>query len=489
MGSCDQAGSDEGTGRMSDTRRDEIPVSSIVLNTANFRHRPASSQSEAFAALFGDEIRRNEMLALATDIAARGLDPSSLLIVEPVDGYWRVLEGNRRVAVLKALANPDVIPDLPDVTDRTMKAYRDKFSKIGTVATLPRNVLCVVTDDRELANHLVRLKHTGAGAHKGAGTIIWDSEGRTRYELSLSGDRADGKPTASNSQTARALALLDALAIHFAGDEDMSELVDAARSKGLTTLGRVLIRPENQLRIGLQFDGNSVRFTVGRGALRPAVHRLLSDLGTSALNSRSTNRAGDVVNYLDQIQPELPRAGDRLSSAEEASEPTPAPVPTSPRPRRKQTQIMRKPFVGTHLYHASDKTRAVLTELKTLRIDDYPYVLSATIRMLIDLYTADVFRALGKPVEDSPSKRTRKCLEMLEPPSTKARDRKFPRILDALATGTGDLSIDTMNGFMHRPNHNPTPDSIRIQVTEYAPFLLALDEYVEQALTAGSGKP
>lgn len=470
---------------MASTKREEIPVSSIVLNVENFRHRPATSQEGALAALFGDETDRGEMLALATDIAARGLDPSSLLILEPVDGYWRVLEGNRRIAAIKVMMNPELLPDLPGVPERKMKEYRAKLAKVGAVARLPRNVLCVVTDDRELANHLIKLKHTGTGAHKGAGTILWDTEGRTRYEQSLQGGTPTGRQSASNRQTASALALLDALAVHFSGDAEMDDLAEAARKKGLTTLGRLLIKAENQLRLGVQIEGNNVRFAVSRDALRTALHRVLSDLGTPDLNSRTTNHAQDVIDYLDKIEQDLPKAADRLASPEEATPPSDSGAGRKPRSsRRKNDPVMRKPFVGMNLYHASDKTRAVLAELKTLRIDDYPYVLSGTIRMLIDLYTADVMRALGKPVDDSPSKRAAACLNMVEPPSTKRRDRKFPRIADALATGTGDLSIDTMNGFMHRHSHNPVPDTIRVQCANYQPFLVALDEYVEAQLSS-----
>lgn len=102
---------------------------------------------------------------------------------------------------------------------------------------------------------------------------------------------------------------------------------------------------------------------------------------------------------------------------------------------------------------------------------------------LFDLYTADVFAALGTPEEDSPSKRARKCLEFLDPSGTKQRDRKFPLIANQLATQTGELAIDTMNGYMHRANYHPTADTVRIQVEYYPPWLGALDEYVEDQLT------
>jgi len=465
------------------TTQEQVPVSSIVLNPENFRHRSVDSEQDAISALFGDQVKRAEMLELAADITQRGLDPSSLPIVEAVGGYWRVLEGNRRVAVLKVLANPSVLPNIQDVGPTAMKSYRDKFAKLGQVAKLPRNILCVVTDDREFANHLIRLKHTGPNAHKGAGTILWDAEGRARYEMSL--QPSMGRKRASNSQASDALQLLDALSVHFAGDTELEDLIDRAKKRGLTTLGRVLIKVENQVRLGVQFDDSGeVRFTVERVALRAAMLKLLTELGTPALNSRSTNKAADVTDYLDKIQSELPTSADRLDAAQAATEPTSATAATKSRRRRRTTTPpMRKPFQGLDLYHATDKTRRLLAEMRELRIDDNTHVLSVCIRTLVDLYTADVMSALKKSEIDSPSKRAKKCLELTEPTNTLRKDRLYPRIWDAFASGIGDLSIDTMNAFMHRATHNPTADTIRVQVSDYQPWLQALDEYVEAELT------
>jgi len=468
------------------TTTESVPVSSTVLNPRNYRHRVVESEREALGALFADNLKRAEMHELAADITQRGLDPSSLPILEPVDGYWRVLEGNRRLAVLKVLANPDVLPDLPGMTASAMKSYREKFAKLGAIAAIPRKILCVVTDDRAYAEHLIMLKHTGSGAHKGAGTILWDTEGRARYEASLAGANAGAPSRASNSQTADALALLDALQIHFAGDAEVDELIGRAKAKrGLTTLGRLLIKPENQARLGVQIDAGSVRFIMNRDALRLAVVRILTEVGTPALNSRSTNTAKDVVQYLDDIQDDLPRTKDRLAAAEEASAP-PAGGGTAPskRRRRRQPTPMRTPFQNLNLYHASAKTRALLAEMKQLKIDDNAHVLAACNRTLIDLYTADVLAALSEPEEDSPSKRARKCLELLDPPGTRPRDRRFPLIANQLAAQTGELAIDTMNGYMHRANYHPTPDTVRIQVEYYQPWMQSLDEHVEEQLTS-----
>lgn len=462
---------------MPSTSRKEISVQSIVLNPGNARHDPVDSSEEAYKQLFEDAKDRDEMLALATDIARRGLDPSSLLIVQPIDGYWRVLEGNRRVAALKCMSKSELIPEVPGFSGAALTAYRDRFAHLGRSTAIPTKILVVETDDEDLANHLISLKHTGVGAHKGAGTVPWDPAGRARHEEAAARAAGKDRPRASNRQAGSALALLDALSVHFAGDSEIEELLTRARKGGLTTLGRLLIRAESQVRLGVQIDGGQARFLVERDALRSVMMRLLAELSTPALNSRTTNTAQQVVDYLDSIDQDLPTSEDRLPAAEPATAPTASAKPT--KKRQKALPVLRRPFPNLVLNHAHPKTLAVLRELKTLKIDEYPYTCAILTRVLVDLYTRDVLAALKTPkIPDAPGARTLACLHLIDPP-TNPRKRKFPLIWDALNTGTGDLSIDAMHNYVHRHDYRATPDVVRNQSEHYGPFLAVLDDVVD----------
>lgn len=466
--------------------RREIPVKSIVLNPGNFRHDPVGSPEEAMSALFSEKASRDQLLVLATDIAGRGLDPSSLMILEPEGDYWRVLEGNRRTAVLRCLENPDRIPEAPGFEGKDLNAYRQKFRALGQSAVLPEFVLAVVTDDEALADHLIMLKHAGLGAHNGAGTVVWDTAGRTRHEQSVLASAGRPNAAPSNRQTAHALAVLDAFAVHFAGDPEIEEHTARARRGGLTTLGRLLGREENRVRLGLQIDGSEVRFLVTRAALRRGMLKVLSDLGTYRLNSRSTNKAADVVAYLDGIAAELPDRDDRLPEAEPATAPE-EPADSKPeRRRQKQSTPVRKPFQGLVLNAASASTLAVLGELKGLRIDDNPYACAVLTRVLLDLYTNDVLTALGdKKIPQTTQARARKCLRLVDTDSRPLKDRAFPQMWNQLTDGTGDLSIDAMHLYLHRRDFKAHPELVRLQSEHYGPFLTAIDRYVEDHTTVG----
>jgi hypothetical protein len=465
------------------TWHEEVEVSAIVLNPGNYRHRAVQSQEECFVALFTED-KRDQMLALATDIASEGLDPSDLPILQPIDGYFRVVEGNRRFACIKAMENPSLIPDIDGLTPAAMSSYRKSFEGLGQATELPTAVLCTVSTDQDAINHWIGLRHLPVGSHKGAGRMLWDTEGRVRMEQALAGP-GGGRSAATNTQTADALAVFDGLTLHFPEDDELHDLIERAKKNKLTTIGRLLVNPENHVLLGIRIEDDGVRFLVGRDALRTVWHRVLNDAVSDTLTARRINKADDVKDYvIREINDDLPTAADRTSApinpaTQEATIPTKKAVAK----RAKVAASERKPYRGLRLRHASEKTKQVLAEMQKLTFDASPYILAALNRTLIDLFTWDAMAQI-QPAKNvaSPSARMHKVMALIEPANTKPKDRKFPLIVNAMEKDIGDLAIDTMNGYMHRANWHPTPDIVRRQAEQYGPFLKELDDIIEAHL-------
>jgi len=89
----------------------EFPVEALNLNSHNPRfHTPTTSEKVALNAILN--LSPAKLLNLARDIAQSGsLSPADLPIVVIKQGQPVVLEGNRRVAALKLLRNPDLADD------------------------------------------------------------------------------------------------------------------------------------------------------------------------------------------------------------------------------------------------------------------------------------------------------------------------------------------------------------------------------------------
>lgn len=455
---------------------DLIPVSSIVLNPKNYRHRPVASEQECIAALMLDDAARSQLLALARDIVDRGLNPTDLAIVEPHGKYWRVQEGNRRICALKILANPQVIPDLPGLTKRSMDLLRRQWSTLAATGTGPSKVDCWVTADRAAIDHWVSLKHTGPGTHHGAGTIMWDAEGRTRSEQASVATGGTGR--AANQQAALALSLLDELARLFPQDEAMQTAILKARKSGITTLGRLVLRQEARLRLGLHENSQQITAAVTAEALHRTFTRVLSELGSTDLNSRTIHNKEQVDGYLDRITKDLPKAKDRLAPGS-APEPSSKSEQSGGRPHRTKTDpIATSPYKGLQLASASSKTRQILGELQKFKFDSSPNTCVVMNRLLLDCFLNDAMDYIGGKAEEIQPRATR-ALRQLDGGDVKTDKSRFPHVHAALSSGSGYLSIKTMHAWVHRHDFQADANAARTQCEHLRPFLEALDKAVQ----------
>lgn len=80
-----------------------IKLTSLFVNTENYRFEPLSSQKEAIDKMIEDQ--GDKLYSLVDDIVTNGLSPVDLIIVTPNEdsNKYVVLEGNRRITSLKLL--------------------------------------------------------------------------------------------------------------------------------------------------------------------------------------------------------------------------------------------------------------------------------------------------------------------------------------------------------------------------------------------------
>lgn len=149
-----------------------LSLPDLLIDSENPRlPQPNVSQRDALRALAGHE--PGKLVALARDIVAFGTNPSELPIVTPLSDdlkRYAVLEGNRRLAALKALENPEWLvgampPGDVDEMRRHSRQYQDNPLE---------SVQCVVMSKDE-ARHWIELRHTG-GQNGGASVVPWSSD-------------------------------------------------------------------------------------------------------------------------------------------------------------------------------------------------------------------------------------------------------------------------------------------------------------------------
>jgi hypothetical protein len=108
-----------------------IKLTSLFVNTENYRFEPLSSQKEAIDKMVEDQ--EDKLYSLVDDIVTNGLSPVDLIIVTPSEdsSKYIVLEGNRRITSLKLLNNPTLIDDKYALQTKTIALLYDEEGKFG----------------------------------------------------------------------------------------------------------------------------------------------------------------------------------------------------------------------------------------------------------------------------------------------------------------------------------------------------------------------
>ena len=125
-------------------------VASLLLDETNPRFADGvDSQKQAVNALLAEG--PTKLINLAQDIVKEAaVNPTELPVLVEEDGELVVIEGNRRLAALKLLRNPDLADD---------PTHQRRFREIAKDGTGPADLICYLANSREAAKHWLDLRH------------------------------------------------------------------------------------------------------------------------------------------------------------------------------------------------------------------------------------------------------------------------------------------------------------------------------------------
>lgn len=152
----------------------KIKIDEIVNLFENPRHAIGNNEIDTLKKLF-EAVGTQFMLNLAKDIKEHGLLENQQIVVVYSERYKKyvVYEGNRRIAAIKLLMNPEKFNFLSKVTI-------DKVKRIAKNATLIDTVDCYVTDEDE-AFWIMERVHSGED--KGRGTKEWGAREKENFQV------------------------------------------------------------------------------------------------------------------------------------------------------------------------------------------------------------------------------------------------------------------------------------------------------------------
>lgn len=423
-----------------------VSIADLRLDGLNPRLEPTSGEREIIAALIAEQ--GDKLLNLADDIATHGLSPiDGVLVIQGPKSSYIVVEGNRRVAALKLLANPNL-------TDRP--AFADRFRAIATGRTPPTSVPIVLAPSRTDAKHWQDLRH--AGEMEGRGTVRWNAEAVQRFRRTPGND-AD-----------RGIRFAEAIQKAFPANPSLQDDLKTVRRDRITTLGRLAKDPTYRDRAGIQITDAGLVVHHPEEAIERGIARVLRDLatthGVTEMKTKPMRRE-----YLASISDDLPAEATYSAVGKTLASPAvlaPPPITTrSGRPIKPPKSL----FAGVSAANVGPRVQSILRELQLLDIEKNPNSAAVLTRVLLELVVTAVVEKNGWP-KGNLRAMVKTCLHKVDP--TGSHDR-FQRVRIGLDDGTSLLAIASIQAMVHNPDVWPAPVDLRAIASGYTPFVVELN--------------
>ena len=268
-----------------------VSLDEILLDTDNVRLNVTGkvAQSSLLADLFNYE----NAIELVQSIVENGVFPDELPVVIEQDGKYIVIEGNRRIAALKAIQSPDIVPD----------SFATKIKGLGPLPNV-QSVNVVIARSREDTNKLIASKHTKTTRRR------WRTLRKAYFYKTLL-DSEKEKWTIETLQKAfpehdiqKFIRMLGMHRIAKSLDypTDIALKVHDERKFPISTLERIYDNQQVQELLGFTFNDNgTVKIKSEQVAFSEVFQRIVRDIAEGKKDSRSLNKKDKVNSYVQSL--------------------------------------------------------------------------------------------------------------------------------------------------------------------------------------------
>lgn len=435
-----------------------IKLTSLLVNTENYRFEPQASQKEAIDKMIEDQ--NEKLYALAVDILKNGLSPIDLIMVTPESGTSRyiVLEGNRRITTLKLLSNPSLIGDEYD----NLRKRFQKLMKEHDTSSL-KTIYCAVFDTSDEADTWIKRKH--AGEQGGIGTVTWNAQQKDRFE-----ERVGGKASTS----------LQIIALLEQSDMVPAEIKNQLSSLNTTNLQRLIADKYVRSKLGLDLNNGVLVSKTAPNEVVKGLLAIVQDILLPNFKVADIYNASKRREYIDakneDVLPNLSSEVDepwRLSTHSAISEPqVKASVSKTSKSSSSGKATRRALIPSTFCINISDedaKIKKIFAELKTIPISANPNAASMLFRVFLELSIDRYLECYGLVRGDALSACSSK--ENLNGKAQKVLNHMYNtlKVIDntlskgiraELADCNSILSIESLNAYAHNPFFYPKADNL-----------------------------
>ena len=432
-----------------------IRISILEINTENPRFETVSSQREAIRVMIEDQ--RKKLAKLAEDIVKNGLNPSDPIIVTPEKNgkKFRVLEGNRRITVLKLLKNNNLIPEEHKSLLNRFKELSPDYEKNPI-----KNVSCVVFPNADEANKWIRLKHTGE--NDGIGTVTWDAQQKARFEKKVKG------------KTTYALQVIDFLKKDDAFDTELRSKLSQIPS---SSLQRLLSDPDARETIGLTVENGLVNSNYLPSEIRKPLTKIIADLTGDNFTVKEIYYKDDRLNYLKTFKKnELP---DKSATTSKWKITTPNPPkerkkkPVKPQPSERNTVIP----ISCPIHIEPRRINKICEELKHLDLRSFVNAAAIMFRVFVELSVKHFAKVSSIEIhnDDKLKNKISKVKDYFKDNELLTKEQLKPVDI-AITSPNSIFSMNTLNAYVHNEHLNPIASDLKTTWDNLEPFILKMWE-------------
>ncbi|MCK4816306.1 hypothetical protein KA005_11105, partial [bacterium] len=403
-------------------------------------------------------VKNYAVYELAKSIADNGFFPDEVIIVFRADESNRyVLEGNRRVAALKLLLNPEAAPEKYKRRFRILSRSLDR--------SLLKKVQAVVAPSREAATPIIIEKHTHTTIKP------WS----VLMEAGYVGNIVEKNPEEQeklkemNIDLSRFIKMdrMYQLACSLELPEDVADSLRNKEKFPFTNIERLYNTPQIRKVLGISDDLKKIS---DRGRFEAVYKNILTDIARKKEDSRSLGKDTDRERYANEI-------GERVAPSKGAAKPvTVAKIlkqtekrreefgkkETEPKPRsKKESKGIIPPGFAFRLDQGAS-VKKLCDELKKMPVKDYPNASAVSFRVMLEkslrlFLKMNGVRTIPAPAiprrNDEVNLSDAQLGPMLEyigkRDTTLIEDNNVKKVLRKFKSSSGFLSLFTLNNIIH----------------------------------------